>query len=93
MNSIHDARRLLAALSDDELAVLSLTAEGCTDAYAARQLGVCPRTVQLRRAAMRQKLQLRCRADLISFAAVAMYVEAAAPYQADSPTLADGGAA
>lgn len=60
--------RTLAGLSPRELETLRLVARGTTAKEAAQQLSVGVRTLETYKARAMQKLQLRSRADLVSFA-------------------------
>lgn len=61
-------RRSVESLTKSERDVLSLTAIGETDRSTAAKLGLCTRTVQLRRKSIRAKLPAKSRAELIRLA-------------------------
>jgi FixJ family two-component response regulator len=56
------------ALSEEERSVLALTAEGKPDKAIAVKLDLSLRTIQLRRASVMRKMQVRSRAELIRLA-------------------------
>jgi len=63
-----DAPSSLKTLTPREREVVQLVAEGHTSAVIANQLGISPRTVEMHRHNLMQKLGLRTPADLIRYA-------------------------
>jgi FixJ family two-component response regulator len=62
----------LARLTDKELQVLTLIAEGRSRKYIASALNVCVRTVELRSTSLMRKLEIDSMAELVHFAVLAM---------------------
>jgi DNA-binding NarL/FixJ family response regulator len=65
---------LYRILTDFEQLVLSVIGDGCDDAAAARQLGLCPATITAVRRGLHRKLRVQHRGELVRVAAQKGYV-------------------
>ncbi len=73
----------LARLSDKELQVLNLIAEGRSKKFIASAIQVCVRTVELRSTSLMRKLEIESMAELVHFAVLSMNRDAALPCDPD----------